>query len=89
MEIRGKLRSDMTNGEAFAERWFTMSENRRQDSHDIGDYLLIDDFSVVRKRNAYLSTALSIDEKELSNINKTRLEAAEKILKDVDWNKYR
>jgi hypothetical protein len=89
MEIRKVLRSDSSNKSIFHEAWFQKSEKNRPDIQYIGDYLLIDDFySELRRRNSYLRDS-SIDETKVVELHWRCLEAAEKILKDVDWNKYR
>lgn len=96
VEIRGALRNDLTNKDIFSEVWFEMPEKKRQDNHNIGDYLIIDDFySQLRKRNSYLSSDNSEKEGNLSNantlsiLNEALLAAAENALNRVDWNKYR
>jgi hypothetical protein len=92
MEIRGALRNDRSNKTVFPEIWYNISEEKRQDNHNIGDYLLIDDFySELSKRNLYLSLEKesAIDEGKVLRHNETCLAAAEKVLKDIEWNKYR
>ena len=68
---------------------FRSPKKKRQDIQYVGDYLLIDDFySELRRRNSYLRDSI-VDEAKVIKLNKTCLEAAEKTLKDIDWNKYR
>lgn len=89
MEIRAVLRNDGTNKSILSEVWFQKPEKKRQDIQYVGDYLLIDDFySELRRRNSYLRDSI-VDEAKVIKLNKTCLEAAEKTLKDIDWNKYR
>jgi hypothetical protein len=57
----------------------------------MGDYMIINDFySQLRNRNLYLlkSKEKAVDQSKISKLNETCLEAAEKALKDIDWNKY-
>ena len=73
----------------FSRRCGFRSPKKAEDIQDVGDYLLIDDFySELRRRNSYLRDSI-VDEAKVIKLNKTCLEAAEKTLKDIDWNKYR
>lgn len=96
LEIRGALNDDLTSKNIFSEVWSEMPEKKRQDHHDIGDYLIIDDFySKLKKRNSYLSTDIDKEETNLSRantlsrLNEALLKAAEIALNKIDWNKYR
>jgi hypothetical protein len=91
MEIRSEIRHNPSTKKLFPELWYDIPEKKRQDNHHIGDYLLIDDFySELRKRNRYLiEKGSAIEEDEISSLNGICLAAAEKVLKDIDWNKYR